>query len=267
MTGEESTTAAKAAVRQQYGSVGDAYVTSATHAQGDDLARMVELADPAPDTRMLDIATGGGHVARAFAPHVRSIIASDLVPEMLAHAKKAFDEWGLANVSVEVADAEDLPFGDEAFDLVTCRIAPHHFPDVGAFVREVFRVLAPGGRFVLIDSTVPDGDAGAFLNRFEKLRDPSHVRSLTIGQWTALLEEAGFGVGETETFGKIHEFASWTARSRTSGADTATLQRMMLQAPAAIREVFAVVTDPDDAGILVSFTDTKTLFVARKPER
>jgi ubiquinone/menaquinone biosynthesis C-methylase UbiE len=267
MTDEASASAAKDAVRRQYGSVGNAYVTSATHAQGDDLPRMLELASPTPDTRMLDIATGGGHVARAFAPHVRSIIASDLVPEMLAHAKEAFDEWDLGNVSVEVADAEDLPFGDAAFDLVTCRIAPHHFPDVGAFAREVFRVLAPGGTFVLIDSTVPEGEAGAFLNRFEKLRDPSHVRSLTLGEWTRLLEETGFEVGETETFTKAHHFASWTARSRTSAGDTATLQRMMLQAPDEIREAFSVVTDPRDAGVLVSFTDTKTLFVARKPER
>jgi ubiquinone/menaquinone biosynthesis C-methylase UbiE len=266
MTEEASASAAKDAVRRQYGSVGNAYVTSATHAQGDDLARMVELANPAPDTRMLDIATGGGHVARAFAPHVGSIVASDLVPEMLAHTKEAFEAWGLVNVSAEVADAEDLPFGDAAFDLVTCRIAPHHFPDVGAFAREVFRVLAPGGTFILIDSTVPEGEAGAFLNRFEKLRDPSHVRSLTLGEWTGLLEKTGFEVGETETFTKVHDFASWTTRSRTSATDTATLQRMMLQAPEEIRASFAVVTDPRDAGTLVSFTDTKTLFVARKPE-
>lgn len=259
--------AAKDAVRKQYGSVGNAYVTSATHASGDDLARMVELAQPGPQARMLDIATGGGHVARAFAPHVGSVIASDLTPEMLAHTKAAFDDWGLTNVSVAVADAEDLPFGDAMFDLVTCRIAPHHFPNVDAFVREVERVLVPGGRFLLIDSTVPEGEEGAFFNRFEQLRDPSHVRSLTIGEWTTLLEDTGFVVGETETFGKIHGFAEWTARSRTSAEDVAELQRMMLDAPASTREAFVVVTDPQDPGTLVSFTDRKALFVATKPGR
>ena len=267
MTGQGTGNAAKDAVRQQYGSVGNAYVTSAGHATGNDLARMVELAQPTPGTRMLDIATGGGHVARAFAPHVGSIIASDLTPEMLAHTEQAFAEWGLTNVSVEVTDAEALPFADEAFDLVTCRIAPHHFPDVAAFVGEVFRVLVAGGRFVLVDSTVPDGEDGAFFNRFEKLRDPSHVRSLTIGEWTGLLEETGFDIEETETFTKVHAFAEWTARSRTSPEDTGKLQRMMLDAPGSTRETFVAVTDPQDPGTLVSFTDSKTLFVATKPER
>jgi ubiquinone/menaquinone biosynthesis C-methylase UbiE len=186
---------------------------------------------------------------------------------MLAHTEQAFEKWGLANVSVEVADAEDLPFADAAFDLVTCRIAPHHFPGVATFVREVFRVLAPGGTFVLVDSTVPDGEEGAFFNRFEKLRDPSHVRSLTIDEWTALLQDTGFVVGTTETFTKVHDFADWTARSRTGAEDTAALQRMMLEAPGSTREAFAVVTDPHDPGTLVCFTDSKTLFLATKPER
>jgi ubiquinone/menaquinone biosynthesis C-methylase UbiE len=267
MTAKGTGDVAKDAVRRQYGSVGDAYVKSSGHATGRDLARMVQLAKPTPETRMLDIATGGGHVARAFAPHVGSIIASDLTPGMLAHTKQAFDEWGLENVSVEVADAEDLPFADAAFDLVTCRIAPHHFPNVDAFVREVFRVLVPGGMFVLVDSTVPEGGEGAFFNHFEKLRDPSHVRSLTIGEWTGLLEDSGFAVDTTETFTKVHDFADWTARSRTSAEDIAALQRMMLDAPASTREAFAVVTDPHDPGTLVSFTDRKTLFVATKPGR
>ncbi len=267
MTMQETGDTAKDAVRKQYGSVGDAYVRSTGHATGKDLVRMVELADATPDTRMLDIATGGGHVARAFAPHVGSIVASDLTPEMLAHTKAAFDDWGLTNISVAVADAEDLPFDDASFDLVTCRIAPHHFPHVDAFVREVFRVLVTGGTFLLIDSTVPEGEEGTFFNRFEKLRDPSHVRSLTIGEWAVLLEDTGFAVGETETFTKGHDFADWTARSRTSAEDTDALQRMLLGASQATREAFAVVTDPVEPGKVVSFTDSKTLFRATKPAR
>ena len=131
----------------------------------------------------------------------------------------------------------------------------------------VYRVLVPGGTFVLVDSTVPEGEEGEFFNRFEQLRDPSHVRSLTIGEWTGLLEDAGFAVGATETFTKVHGFAEWTARSRTSVEDIAELQRMLLRAPASTRERFTVVTDPQDPGTLVSFTDRKTLFVATRPAR
>lgn len=251
---------AKEAVRKQYASVGDAYVRSAGHATGSDLARMVELAAPSISDHMLDIATGGGHVARVFAPHAGSIIASDLTPEIISHAERAFAEWELANVTTAVADAENLPFGDASFDLVTCRIAPHHFPDPASFVREVARVLRPGGRFVLVDSTVPEGDDGVFFNRFEKLRDPSHVRSLTIGEWAALLASAGFMVGAVESFAKRHDFVDWTSRSRTSESDRCELARMLLTAPEERQRAFGVeIAD----GAVQGFTDTKTLFFAR----
>lgn len=250
---------AKDAVRKQYASVGDAYVKSAGHATGSDLARMVELAAPLSGDRMLDIATGGGHVARAFAPHAGSIVASDLTPEILVHAEQAFAEWGLENVATAVADAEALPFDDASFDLVTCRIAPHHFPDPAAFVREVARVLRPGGCFVLVDSTVPEGDDGIFFNRFEKLRDPSHVRSLTIHEWTTLLQDAGFSVEAVESFTKRHDFVDWTARSRTSDDDRRELEQMLLDAPEERQRTFLVeVAD----GAVQGFTDTKTLFLA-----
>jgi ubiquinone/menaquinone biosynthesis C-methylase UbiE len=256
--------AVKDAVRRQYGSVGSAYVTSPGHAKGRDLERMIELAAPMPSTRMLDIATGGGHVARAFAPYAESIVASDLTPEMVEHTAEAFRAWGLENVSTAIADAEDLPFAAASFNLVTCRIAPHHFPNVEAFAREVFRVLVDGGTFVLVDSTVPEGEDGAFFNRFEKLRDPSHVRSLTIGEWTSLLEAAGFTVSVAETFSKTHDFAEWTARSCTSAEDVAELTRMLLDASTATREMFVVETDPADSSRVRSFQDRKTLFLAQK---
>ncbi|HWV35581.1 MAG TPA: class I SAM-dependent methyltransferase [Thermomicrobiales bacterium] len=252
---------AKARVRAQYGAVGDAYVRSVGHASGNDLARMVEVATPTSTDTLLDIATGGGHVARTFAPHVSHVIASDLTPEILQHAAAFFKELGLTNVETRIADAEDLPFADASFDIVTCRIAPHHFPRPDRFVREVARVLRPGGRFVLIDSTVPEGEAGAFFNRFEKLRDPSHARSLTIPEWESLINAAGLALANVESFTKRHDFDDWTARSRMSERDKATLEAMMVDAPAAIRAAHnAETTD----GRLEAFTDTKTLFVATR---
>lgn len=252
---------AKDRVRAQYGSVGDAYVRSVGHATAGDLGRMVELSEPRPEERLLDLATGGGHVARTFAPYVAEVVATDLTPEILDHAAAYFDEHGLSTISTAIADAEDIPFEDGSFDIVTCRIAPHHFPDPGRFVREAARVLRPGGRFVLIDSTVPEGDAGVFYNRFELLRDPSHVRSLTRGEWESLIADAGLTLTHVETYTKTHDFDDWTTRSRMSAGDRATLERMMLDAGEDIREMFqAQVVD----GRLVGFTDAKSLFVARK---
>ena len=253
---------AKDRVRAQYGSVGDAYVKSVGHATGSDLQRMIEVAQPQPTDRMLDLATGGGHVARVFAPHVATVVASDLTPEILSHAAASFAEQGLTNVSTALVDAEDIPFPDATFDLVTCRIAPHHFPNPERFVQEAARVLAPRGRFVLIDSTVPEGRSGDFYNRFETLRDPSHLRSLSITEWQRLILGAGLELELTETFHKRHDFADWTARSRMSAEDRATLERMMLDADPAIRDEHqAEVVD----GRLVAFQDTKTLFLAHKP--
>jgi SAM-dependent methyltransferase len=221
---------------------------------------MVELANPLPTDRLLDLATGGGHVARTFAPLVASVVASDLTPEILGHAGRYLADQGLANVETAIVDAEAIPFPDATFDLVTCRIAPHHFPNPDRFVAESARVLRPGGRFVLVDSTVPEGKIGDFYNRFELLRDPSHVRSLTVEEWLALLiGAAGLRVDAVESFTKRHDFADWTGRSGMTGDDRARLERMMLDAGDDIRDQFKVEIED---GRLAGFTDTKTLFVA-----
>ncbi len=250
-------------VRAQYGKVGDAYVTSKGHAGGGDLARMLALADPKPTDTLLDIATGGGHVARVIGPHVGRVIASDLTPQMLDHAIPYLREQGLANVERLVADAQDLPLADASIDIVTCRIAPHHFPDPAAFVAEVARVLRPGGRFLLVDSTVPDGPVGAFFNAYEAVRDPSHVRSLTEAEWIDLLERNGLRLEAVESFRKRHEFEDWTTRMQVSGADRDRLRAMMRDAGEAVHAAFEVDFDPQ-TGEVSSWVDTKTLFVCHR---
>ncbi len=256
-------TEAQDRVRAQYGKVGDAYVTSKGHAGGNDLERMLELANPKPADTLLDIATGGGHVARVIGPHVGKVIASDLTPEMLDHAIPYLREQGLADVERLVADAQDLPLDDASVDIVTCRIAPHHFPDPAVFVAEVARVLRPGGRFLLVDSTVPEGPVGAFFNAYEAVRDPSHVRSLTVEEWVGLLERHGFRIEAVESFPKRHDFDDWTSRMQVSEADRDRLRAMMRDAGADVHAAFAVAFDPE-TGDVSSWGDTKTLFAARR---
>jgi len=115
----------KQAVQAQFAPSAEAYVTSRVHADQADLRRMVELAGLHGEERVLDIATGGGHTALAFAPHAREVVASDLTPEMLAAAERFIAGQGVANVRYEQADAEALPFADGEFDVVTCRVAAH----------------------------------------------------------------------------------------------------------------------------------------------
>lgn len=253
---------AKDLVMKQFGGAGDAYVRSELHASGADLNRMLTLARPQGTERMLDIATGGGHVARAISPLVRQVTASDLTPEILGHARDAFEKWGLTNASIAVADAEALPFANASFEIITCRIAPHHFPNPNAFVGEVARVLTPGGQLLLIDSTVPQGIDGEWFNVVEKVRDHSHVRSLAVEDWTDLIRLHGLQLQEVESFPKRHDFDDWLERSRTSNDDRVELLHFFRQATSTQREEFLI--EYRENGDVLAFTDMKTLFHAIK---
>lgn len=252
----------KQRVREQYGAAGDAYVRSPGHAGGDDLRRMIGAADAQPGDRALDIATGGGHVARALAPLVHDVVASDLTPEMLASAERFIIGEGVTNVRFQQADAEALPFPDGSFDIVTCRIAPHHFPNPERFVSESNRVLRPGGRFLLLDSTVPPGEIGERYNRFELMRDPSHMKSLTTPEWVAIIERSGLELTSVEHFTKRHIFRDWAARARVPEDLQETLARLLLDSGQEMAEAFRIERDGE---ALLAFTDEKTLFVAYKP--
>jgi len=201
---------AKSLNQAQFGANAANYASSPVHAKGASLDRMVELAAPKAGWRGLDIATAAGHTAFAFAPHVLEMTATDLTPEMVELCRARAQELGHDNVIVHQADAEALPFPDGEFDLVTCRIAPHHFPNPDRFIAEVARVLTPGGVFVLVDNIVPsDSQIADAYNAWEKIRDPSHVQALSVNEWVGLCESAELHVTLTETAPKKMSFANW----------------------------------------------------------
>lgn len=149
----------KSDVKKQFGRSAASYVTSEGHRKGGDLQTLIALAD----------ATGGGHTANALAPRVRKVIALDLTPEMLAAAENFIRGNGHDNVEYVEGDAEKLPFSDESFNIVSCRIAPHHFPNITSFVSEVSRVLKTGGQFLLDDNVAPENkEFDEFYNTVEK---------------------------------------------------------------------------------------------------
>jgi SAM-dependent methyltransferase len=188
----------------------------------------------------LDVATGGGHTALAFAPLVASVTAVDLTPRMLEAAAVYAAERGATNIAFELADAEQLPYEDMMFDIVTARIAPHHFADPRAFVRESARVLVPGGLFLLDDNMAPEDDElDAFMNRFEKWRDPSHVRAYRPSQWRPWMEANGLEIVSDDPIRlKPYLFAEWTERMRMKGSERDALEQWLLAAPARCREYF-----------------------------
>ena len=115
------------AVRQQFSQHAEYYAQSKVHSEGETLRVLLDFAAPTGPEKVLDIATGTGFTAFAFAPKVTHVTATDLTPAMLDQAEALADERGLQNIDFQVASAEALPFEAASFDLVTCRIAPHHF--------------------------------------------------------------------------------------------------------------------------------------------
>ncbi|GMA52226.1 SAM-dependent methyltransferase [Alicyclobacillus contaminans] len=229
-------------VQAQFGPVADRYVTSEGHAKGGDLVELVDWLRPEPGWRVLDVATGGGHVAKALSPHVARVVASDVTKLMLMAARQHLAAAGCDNVDYVLADAEQLPFLDASFDVVTCRIAPHHFLRPDVFVRESHRVLRPQGRLLIIDNVAPpESEAAEYINTIEKMRDPSHVRCASVDEWRLWLNAAGFDIVRERTRRKAFPFTTWVRRMVHEDGLTADLEQYMLQASAAGREYFCVV--------------------------
>ena len=183
----------KSLVQEEFGKTAASYLTSKPHALGKSLERLVTLTSPQKSWHVLDVATGGGHVAYVFAPHVARVWATDITQEMLDLVKAEAQKRGLSNVRTAYAKAEAMPFEDASFDLVTCRIAPHHFDSIPDFLGEVHRVLKPNGLFALVDNVVPEGSVGDYINAFERFRDPSHLRAWTMQEWRDALKKARLG--------------------------------------------------------------------------
>ena len=246
---------AKERVRSQFGRAAAAYATSDVHAHGDSLGLLVDLVRPVATWQAVDVATGAGHTALAFAPHVARVVATDITPEMLAETARLAAARGLDNVETRVADAEVLPFADASVDLLTCRLAFHHFPHPESAVAEMARVLRPGGVLGFADNvTVEDPAGAAFYNAYEVLRDPSHHEVLPLSRLIALLERAGLHVEATRTFAKEFAFEPWADRMHVSPADKQRLLAMLRDVAPAARPLLA--PRFDDGGAWFSLWET-----------
>jgi SAM-dependent methyltransferase/tetratricopeptide (TPR) repeat protein len=256
----------------QFGRHAANYVTSPVHAAGESLARLVALAAPEPHWHAVDVATAAGHTALAFAPHVARVTGVDATPEMLAEARTLAAARGITSTAFVPGRAEALPFADASVDLVTCRIAAHHFSDVPRFLAETRRILTSGGRFGLVDNVAPDAEllpaftaadlaaAEAAYDAFERLRDPSHGRALTVADWRQAVAAAGLTVTHVETLPKRMDFAAWCRRLSVPAATVATLARMLDEAPPA----FAAFLRPEIAADGTrTFTLTEVVLIAR----
>lgn len=191
---------------------------------------------------VLDVATGGGHTGLHLASLGHRVTLSDLTEAMLQRAGEAATARGL-NVELRCHPAEAMPYADASFDLVTCRVAPHHFSSVAGFVAEVARVLKPGGFFLLIDGTVQDDEpeAEAWLHQVEKLRDPSHHRFLTPRQWGEQCRAVGLVVKVSELHPKKQPDLNWYFETAATPAENRRrVVELVAHAPVTVRKLFAL---------------------------
>jgi SAM-dependent methyltransferase len=253
---------------RQFGAHARQYAVSSAHLTGATRLLLLEHMEPVTDERLLDVGSGPGPLALAFAPYVAEVTALDPSPEMLHAARLAAGRAGTSNLSAVIGDAHRLPFAAGGFSLVASRACPHHFADIGVAVAEMARVLAPGGRLGIADGTVPDDpEIDAFFNRLDTLHDPTTVRNYSAREWRGFLEGAGLRVDFTDPYVRETEdgrsLADWIARSGGSSEVLAACRDMLLGAPAKIRDWLRVRPGGDD----VIFELPRVVMVARKPAR
>jgi SAM-dependent methyltransferase len=185
-----------------------AFRESPTHREGADLDLLVELCEPAKGVTVLDVATGGGHVARRLRDEGCTVVTVDPAPGMQPDV---------------IARAENLPFEDASFDVVTCRIAPHHFQDIRGAVAEMTRVAR--GLVVIEDNLFVDDQ----VEEAERLRDPTHVRCYSEAEWREMLAEAGLDVERAEVVQRERDVEDWLDRVETPPEDAQRVRDLLAE--------------------------------------
>ncbi len=184
----------------------EAYRQSAIHAGGEDLDLVVAWCEPAEGVDVLDVATGGGHVARKLRDAGAKVVTVDPAPGMRADV---------------IAPADHLPFADSSFDAVACRLAAHHFPDVLAAVKEMARVAR--SRVVICDNTFVSESS----EEADRVRDPSHVRNYGVAEWRSFFELAGLDNADEALMQRPLEIEPWLARVECTGAEAQRVRELL----------------------------------------
>jgi len=252
-------------VQQQFDPMAEAYLHSAVHAQGPDLARARELlaqaraaSTLATPARALDVGCGAGHLSYLLAETCEHVVALDPSPQMCATVARTAQARGLEHLSSCEAGAERLPFEAASFDLVATRYSAHHWLRLTPALLEMRRVLRPAGCLLIIDLEAPaEALVDTHLQTLELLRDPSHVRNRSEREWRAELAAAGFELGVYQSWPLRLQFDSWVGRMRTPAANAALIRTLQQGAPSEVRE--ALRFEPDG-----TFTARTALFWAVK---
>lgn len=240
--------------------VAAAYARTPLFATGDDLGWLAEAANLSGQERVLDLGTAAGHTALVLAPAAALLVGLDPAPAMLRQARLLAEERAVSGLALVTSFADPLPFADAAFDLVTCRLAAHHFPDLPGVLYEIERVLRPGGRLLVIDTIAPEDDAlDEFINEIEAVRDPSHAHDYRLSEWSDALKGFGLRYELLRRWDLPLDFATWTARLAVPPAAVTRLERLFDGASPAAIAAFHITPSPTR-----SFCLHAALFMATK---
>lgn len=218
--------------RRQFGLQAENYRMSRTHSDPANLDHIIKLILPSKDAKALDVGCGGGHMSEALAAVVRELTAIDITPEMLIQTNLLTKEKRLQNVELCLADAENLPFRSNFFDVVTCRTVLHHIFDAGRAVAEMGRVLERNGRLFIQDILgLDDPESRDYMDEIEKLRDPSHHKNYNMTEWTSFLDDCELKTIHSEVVHGAYQLKEWASRSGTSADRIVEIKTMLSSMP------------------------------------
>lgn len=242
-------------IQQQFGQQAEAYLHSRVHAQGEDLRILAQSVGLQPQAELLDLGCGGGHVSYQMAERVGQVVAFDLSPSMLAVVAKSAQEKQLENITTVQGNVAEFPFDDDRFDFVVSRYSAHHWQMWEQALREVRRVLKPGGKAIFIDvagSDIPLQDS--WLQTIELLRDPSHVKDYSAAHWLGGLARAGFQLRFSQSFPLFLDFQQWIARMTPPPVHVEAIHSLLASADPSVQKFLGF----DEAG---NFTLTTVMLV------